>query len=444
MESFVKTESKTVGKKKRKLQNEEYSESSPSGVQVEESKTAQLQHKESSAKKRASSLRSSSSAEWFFTSDENDDNTDESSSEGGLTDEKEGTFPASKLKYIDLKNINIFYNEKFDPLEELMQNIKTDILETFPDIPDFENSVKKFSRLTKESLLFSWDFDEIKKRINDCFMLKMHREYKIVKDIKSDFERAKEVDKKMDLTDWLDRKWLLGVKTFLSSTLSVIKTTLFPTDEDDSVTERKGSIKKKRRKSKYMRRKNAERSTEIRQPSESVFKHNWAMFGGLFFLEQKGVMKKTIVIGDKIVNSTPDLAYPLTPVPQEGRNIQNCTLLFVVEVKGKPINNLSSECLEDQLDSCVLGQVGSELIAETESSALYPNSLGIVFMETTFIFVYLKMPKEHHKAGSPLKSRGIIHYTRPFEMLKAADRAEVSEFLYWLGCIQNRHGKELF
>lgn len=34
MESFVKTESKTVGKKKRKLQNEEYSESSPSGVQV--------------------------------------------------------------------------------------------------------------------------------------------------------------------------------------------------------------------------------------------------------------------------------------------------------------------------------------------------------------------------------------------------------------------------
>uniref|UniRef100_K1QUT8 Uncharacterized protein n=1 Tax=Magallana gigas TaxID=29159 RepID=K1QUT8_MAGGI len=34
MESFVKTESKTVGKKKKKLQNEEYSESSSSGVQV--------------------------------------------------------------------------------------------------------------------------------------------------------------------------------------------------------------------------------------------------------------------------------------------------------------------------------------------------------------------------------------------------------------------------
>lgn len=444
MESFAKPESKISDKKKRKLQNEDYSESSSSGVQVEECKTAHQLHKEDFPKKRSSSLRSSSSVDWFSTSDEDDDTTDKSYSEGGLTDGKEGTFPASKWKYIDLKNINVFYNEKFDPLGDLMQNIKTDILETFPDIPDFENSVKKFSRFTKENLLFSWDFGEIKESINDPLMFKTRLEYKIVKAIKSDFERAKEVDKKMDLTDWLDRKWLLGVKNFLSSTVSVIKTILFPTEEEDSVTERKESIKKKRRKSKYKKRKSAERSTDKRQPSESIFQHHWAMFGGLFFLEQKGVMKKTLVIGDKIVSSTPDLAYPLTSVPLEGRNLQNCTLLFVVEVKGKPINNLSSECLEDQLDSYVLGQVGSELIAEAKSSAMYPNSLGIVCMETTFIFVYLKMPEEHQKTGFPLKTRGKIHYTRPFEMLKADDRAEVCEFLYWLGCIQNRHGRELF
>lgn len=444
MESFViPAESKIIGKKKRKLQNEEYHESS-SSVQVEESKTAHLQHKEKTAKKRASSLRSSSSSEWFSTSDEDDDNThsDKSYSEEGLTD---GTFSASECKYIDLKNINIFYNEKFDPLVELMQNVKTDILEIYPDIPDFENSVKQFSRFTKENLLFSCDFDKIKKSINDCVKLKMHLEHKIVKDIRSDFERAKEVDQKMDLTDWLNRKWLLGVKNFLSSTISVIKSTLFP-EEDDSVTERIESIKKKRRKSKYKRRKYPERNTDKRQPYESVFLHHWTMFGGLFFLEQRGVMKNTLVIGDKIVSSTPDLAYPLTPMPLEGQgNLKNCSLLFVVEVKGiKPINNLSSECLEDQLDSYVLGQVGSELIAEAESSVLYPNSLGIVYMETTFIFVYLKMPKEHQETGFPLKSRGNIHYSRPFEMLKADDRAEVSEFLYWLGCIQNRNGRELY
>lgn len=433
-------ELETIGKKKRKLENEEYSESSSSGDQVEESKTAHLKHKEISAKKRATFLRSSSSAEWISTSDE-DDSTDKSYSEEGLTD---GTFPASKWNNNDLKNINVFYNEKFDPLNELMQNIKTDILEIYPDFPDFENSVKKFSRLTKENLLFSWDIDEIKESVNDRFMLKMHGEYKIIKAIKSDFERAKEVDKKMDLTEWLDRKWLLGVKNFLSSTMSVIKTILFPTEEDASVTERKEFIQKERRKPKYKKRKTAERITDKRQPSESVFKHSWAMFGGLFFLEQRGVMKKTLVIGDKMVNSTPDLAYPLTPVPLEGHSLQNCTLLFVVEVKGKPFSNLSSECLEDQLDSYVLGQVGSELIAEAESSAVYPNSLGIVYMETKFIFVYLKMPKEHQKAGFPLKRRGNIHYSRPFDMLKADDRADVCEFLYWLGCIQNRHGRELF
>lgn len=85
---------------------------------------------------------------------------------------------------------------------ELMQNVKTDILEIYPDIPDFENSVKQFSRFAKENLLFSCDFDKIKKSINDHVMLKMHLERKIVKDIRSDFERAKEVDQKMDLTDW--------------------------------------------------------------------------------------------------------------------------------------------------------------------------------------------------------------------------------------------------
>lgn len=63
---------------------------------------------------------------------------------------------------------------------------------------------------------------------------------------------------------------------------------MFP-EEDDSVTERIESIKKKRRKSKYKRRKNPERNTDKRQPYESVFLHHWTMFGGLFFLEQRYV-----------------------------------------------------------------------------------------------------------------------------------------------------------
>lgn len=29
-------------------------------------------------------------------------------------------------------------------------------------------------------------------------------------------------------------------------------------------------------------------------------------------------------------------------------------------------------------------------------------------------------------------------------MMKAEDRAEVCEFLYWVGCVQNRYGSKLF
>lgn len=54
------------------------------------------------------------------------------------------------------------------------------------------------------------------------------------------------------------------------------------------------------------------------------------------------------------------------------------------------------------------------------------------------------MPKEHRNLTFPLRTEGKIHYTRPFDMMKAEDRAEVCEFLHWLGCVQNRYGSKLF
>lgn len=54
------------------------------------------------------------------------------------------------------------------------------------------------------------------------------------------------------------------------------------------------------------------------------------------------------------------------------------------------------------------------------------------------------MPKEHRNITFPLRTEGKIHYTLPFDMLKVENRAEVGEFLYWLGCVQNRHGSKMF
>lgn len=244
--------------------------------------------------------------------------------------------------------------------------------------------------------------------------------------------------KKFETNLLWNRIWFPAVKDFLSSTLSLIKAILFPIEEDESVTKMKERFRRKMRKRKHKGIKYAGRST-----LKNVYKNHCEMFGGLFFLGKKRAIGGTIVVGDKIVTSTPDFAYPLASIPQDGYTLESCRLLFIVEVKGTPINNASSECLEEQLDSYVLGQVGSELFAQAKTSAMYPNSLGMICMETKLIFVYLKMPKTHCNVSFPLRTEGKIHYTRPFDMLKAIDRAEVCEFLYWLGCIQNRYGRKL-
>lgn len=96
--------------------------------------------------------------------------------------------------------------------------------------------------------------------------------------------------------------------------------------------------------------------------------------------------------------------------------------------------------LEEQVGPGVLGQVGSELFAETNFSLLKPNSLGIICMETRFIFVYLRMPEAHFRnvlLGKPLETKGKISYTRSFDMLNAEDRSKIAELLYFLGCVQN-------
>ena len=137
-------------------------------------------------------------------------------------------------------------------------------------------------------------------------------------------------------------------------------------------------------------------------------------------------------MGDKIVNTTPDLVYCTSARKLVvGPNLEE-TLLFVVEVfiseltvvniyivsfpllfllrssvstvdlivfyfiiiilsysqvKMKQIKNASCNRLEDQVDSGVLGQVGAELFSQAIFSFLSPNSLGIMFMETKVSFI---------------------------------------------------------
>lgn len=136
-------------------------------IKVEESETTQC--KENWAERKPSFLRSSSSNECksTSTSEEIDDSTDTSYSDKRLRDGRKGVYLTTEWQYIDLKSINIFYNEKLDPIKDLMQDVKTGLIKNYPNFPNFENSVAKFSSFTKECLLFSCDFDKIVDRIKD-------------------------------------------------------------------------------------------------------------------------------------------------------------------------------------------------------------------------------------------------------------------------------------
>lgn len=42
----------------------------------------------------------------------------------------------------------------------------------------------------------------------------------------------------------------------------------------------------------------------------------------------------------------------------------------------------------------------------------------------------------HILENKPLAHKGIIEYTREFDMLKTEDRTQILNLMYWLGCIQ--------
>uniref|UniRef100_K1QP25 Brevican core protein n=1 Tax=Magallana gigas TaxID=29159 RepID=K1QP25_MAGGI len=213
-------------------------------------------------------------------------------------------------------------------------------------IPDFESSVRKLSSRTRYNLLFSFNLDNILKHLDDGYAHKNYVEVEWMKQIRSDFVRAEQVDKALNLTDI-------------------------------------------------------------------------------------AVVNRTFIFGDKRVSSVPDLAYGFASRPVA---VQKNVLFSVVEVEGKPVNNDMSECLEDQLDSDVLGRVGSELFAVVPHSVMFPNSLGIICMGTKIIFVYLKIKREPGELLIlPLNSKGIIQYTRPFDILKAQDRGDVCFTQVWIG-----------
>lgn len=104
-----------------------------------------------------------------------------------------------------MKDTNIFYNDKPEPLKEFMQNVKTDITMEFSNFE--KKPVEKFCRLTTENMLFIFDvdavckdFDTICKRFSGHKQIKIMVEQSFMADVKTNIERTGRVDQDLDHT----------------------------------------------------------------------------------------------------------------------------------------------------------------------------------------------------------------------------------------------------
>lgn len=259
------------GLRKRKLEEEE------SGKETIENEE---QSKSSSAAGCSFTVQESGTTS---SSGEEDDETDRSYTEGKLTDGEAGNFPASKWKYVDLKNMNVYYNKKPDPIKEFMQDVKADILENYPNIPDFEKNVKRLCSLTKENVLISCEKLFTSYDLNtEGDEHKNYLEIELMKKIQNDLGRINKVDRDLDYRDLLNI-WYVAARRFLLSTVSLISKVLHPPKEKEAVIKQKNLIKSKKKKRKGKR--HAGRSAERERPSGSVYQHYFIKFAELFFLE---------------------------------------------------------------------------------------------------------------------------------------------------------------
>ncbi|XP_071177720.1 uncharacterized protein [Mytilus edulis] len=155
--------------------------------------------------------------------------------------------------------------------------------------------------------------------------------------------------------------------------------------------------------------------------------------------------KISLKIRNKVVGCVPDVRF----YQHETRAKSPHLLVMLAEVKKDTLNQTDDDdpsedsktpWIQKYLNKSVLGQIGVELMSECWNSAFAPCSLGIVCMRTEIIFMLLDTNLKHYdtwtknKVSENLKS--YIQYTKSYDIMKAEDRSEIMDLLFWLGCVQ--------
>ncbi|CAC5394683.1 unnamed protein product [Mytilus coruscus] len=184
---------------------------------------------------------------------------------------------------------------------------------------------------------------------------------------------------------------------------------------------------------------------------QSLFQEFAAMFGLTSFSSVLGSAQ--IDIGNTTVTSLPDVIFPdVTHTDKDDDRLKllalcKVTKYFTRKEEFFPVeqdNNRKRQRREDEekviqhLDEALQGQHGGELLVHfplSENNGL----LGIIVQKTHITFSYFQCNKiqlEEVKSRDRHINKPVIHYSRPYNYLMAADREELLRPLLTLGFIQ--------
>ncbi|XP_061168237.1 uncharacterized protein LOC133177144 [Saccostrea echinata] len=412
---------------------------------LEEEKSASLEDETQSSSKETSlpprKKNAPSSLSAFRTWSECGDESDSSCTKSQLASSKEGNFSASHWTYKDLIYLNIYYEDMPDPLETFIKDVKDAFRNEKGFCPDPSKLTNFLKKELEKSLTFTHELRKFEKLVK-----KEHRETQIEK-------VKKEIKENMEMT-WKKCDVLFDFKSLDSATEEFVKetVTLFNVAVRDFAEEtlellgmgifqkpKYASQEKERGKNRGGRARGGSRgghdNAEYMSTTENICQHYCRAFGNIFFLREGFLCERSFTFNKQTVRNTPDLIYHY----HSGKTMEE--LLFIIEVKKVPLN-LDTTDIRQLVGKNIMGQVGGELLGQSQYSVFYPHSLGIICMETKLIFVLLKMSKEHSEGlfsgdKGTADDPGKIHYTEPFDILRAEDRSKIAEFMFWLGLVQN-------
>ncbi|XP_061186442.1 uncharacterized protein LOC133194517 [Saccostrea echinata] len=341
--------------------------------------------------------------------------------------EDKRNYPASRWGYKDLMYINIFYEKKPHTLDKFVKEVKDAFMKEKGFCPDISKVSDILKKELEEMLTFSYDMTEIKN------IRKLDHKEKTAKKVKQEMKEIAERANMREMPILSDKKAFgPALEKFVQKAVIMVNSAIIDfVKETSSLTKRVlfgGEME-------YS-------SGEKKQNTENSFKNYCELFGRIFFLLKGHIPKRIFRFHCKKVRNSPDLVYHF----DSGMSSEE--LLFMVEVKKAPVTENVID-IRDLVGKSILGQFGAELFGQSLNSVFFPNSLGVLCMETKLIFAFLKISKKHSDSIYNGERRteedpGIIMYTEPFDMLKAEDRLKLAEFLLWLGIAQDSVKFELF